>query len=346
MNEQEKTKKLETLPWQALFDLAISKEIDEDQIKGKDKSEIISKLLSEALLSDLEIDDLVNDYIYGDRVTFTLWNFDRQLTEHDYNCIYQLEGAIEPVLRASSFRGLKILSVRDCNDRIEMLYVYSKEYSYIDEEGKSASVWEQHRGCLWVGVASTYLACISKHDRMTGCIIAFITEKIGIPLSQVNPPKKAVERCINQIAISRIVLQGTNGEKTIVSRAEGLTVEQQEEIKRIKDGRFDTSGSYIAKISDDTDATVKYNVKKGSIGLYKHLPSPVLFSWSQKAIDIILEEINNLKGKPAKEIYKELGIEIKWQYLSPSEKEPAGIVKKRAVGKSPKSEKGLRNEFF
>lgn len=33
MNEQEKTKKLEMLPWQALFDLAISKEIDENDIK-------------------------------------------------------------------------------------------------------------------------------------------------------------------------------------------------------------------------------------------------------------------------------------------------------------------------
>lgn len=38
MNEQEKTKKLEMLPWQALFDLAISKEIDENDIKGKEKS--------------------------------------------------------------------------------------------------------------------------------------------------------------------------------------------------------------------------------------------------------------------------------------------------------------------
>lgn len=36
MNEQEKTKKLEMLPWQALFDLAISKEIDENDIKGKE----------------------------------------------------------------------------------------------------------------------------------------------------------------------------------------------------------------------------------------------------------------------------------------------------------------------
>ena len=31
LNGQEKTKKLEMLPWQALFDLAISKEIDESE---------------------------------------------------------------------------------------------------------------------------------------------------------------------------------------------------------------------------------------------------------------------------------------------------------------------------
>lgn len=48
MNEQEKTKKLEMLPWQALFDLAISKEIDENDIKGKEKSTIIFKIIHEA----------------------------------------------------------------------------------------------------------------------------------------------------------------------------------------------------------------------------------------------------------------------------------------------------------
>ena len=52
MNEQEKTKKLEMLPWQALFDLAISKEIDENDIKGKEKSTIIFKIIHEALISD------------------------------------------------------------------------------------------------------------------------------------------------------------------------------------------------------------------------------------------------------------------------------------------------------
>lgn len=315
MNEQEKTKKLEMLPWQALFDLAISKEIDENDIKGKEKSTIIFKIIHEALISDSEIDNLVNDYIYGDRVAFTLWNFENKLTPEQYEKVYQLEGEIEPYLQANSFRGLTILSAKNCTDRIEVLYVYSKEYQFINEAGKSDSVWEQHRGCLWIGVGTAYLACISKHDKMTGCVIEYIVRKIGVPLTQVKPPKTAIERCINQVARSRVVLQGTNGEKTVVSRSEGLTAAQQEEIQRIQSDRFDTSGSYIAAISEDTQATVKYNVKKGSIGIFKHLPAPVLFNWSQSAIEIILEEIENLKGRPAKEIFKELGLDIKWSYL-------------------------------
>lgn len=315
MNEQEKTKKLEMLPWQALFDLAISKEIDENDIKGKEKSTIIFKIIHEALISDSEIDNLVNDYIYGDRVAFTLWNFENKLTPEQYEKVYQLEGETEPYLQANSFRGLTILSAKNCTDRIEVLYVYSKEYQFINEAGKSDSVWEQHRGCLWIGVGTAYLACISKHDKMTGCVIEYIVRKIGVPLTQVKPPKTAIERCINQVARSRVVLQGTNGEKTVVSRSEGLTAAQQEEIQRIQSDRFDTSGSYIAAISEDTQATVKYNVKKGSIGIFKHLPAPVLFNWSQSAIEIILEEIENLKGRPAKEIFKELGLDIKWSYL-------------------------------
>lgn len=315
MTEQEKRKKLDMLPWQALFDLAVSKEIDEVQIKGKDKGIIITKLLSEAMLSDSEIDNLVNEYIYGDRVAFTIWSFDKKPSQQHYDKIFRLEGKSEPYLRANGFRGLTILFAKNCVDRIEMLYVYSKEYSYIDESGKSASVWEQHRGCLWIGIDTAYLACISKHDKMTGCIVDYIIEKTGIPLVQVKPPKSAIERCINRIAMSRLVLQGTNGEKTVVSRSEGFTEAQQEEIRRLQSDRFDTSGSYIAAFAEDTQATVKYNVKKGSIGIFKHLPAPVLFNWSQEAISIILEEIENLKGLPAKEIFKELGLEIKWSYL-------------------------------
>lgn len=157
MTEYEKTKKLESLPWQALFDLACEKKIDEAKIRGKEKSIIISTLLSSAVISDSEIEILVNDYIYGDRVTFTLWNFEKNLSPEHFDIISNLEGAFEPYLQVAGFRGLSVLSTTNYSDRIEILYVYSKEYPYIDEDGKSASVWEQHRGCLWLGVQTKYL---------------------------------------------------------------------------------------------------------------------------------------------------------------------------------------------
>ncbi len=42
------------------------------------------------------------------------------------------------------------------------------------------------------------------------------------------------------------------------------------------------------------------------------MPASVLFEWSENSIKIILEEIEKLKGKPAEEIFKEVGQEIKW----------------------------------
>ena len=45
MTPEEKRKKLETLPWQALFDAAIQKEVEAAKLNGKDKSEIIELLI-------------------------------------------------------------------------------------------------------------------------------------------------------------------------------------------------------------------------------------------------------------------------------------------------------------
>lgn len=201
-----------------------------------------------------------------------------------------------------------------------MLYVYSKEYAYIDENGQNASVWEQHRGCLWIGKTSTYLACISKHEKMTAFITKYIAELLENSVIQIKPPKSAIDKCTNFKAISRIVLQGKDGEKTVVSRVGGITIEQEEEIGRIRVERIDTSGSFISAITDDIDATIKYNVRNGSIGIYKHLPASVLFKWSENAIGIILKEIEKLKGKPAEEIFKEVGQEIKWTGVSEIER--------------------------
>lgn len=319
MQRAEKIKKLQTLPWYALHSIAIKKGIDEKEVDNKDKSKIIDMILSYDILTEDDIEQYVNDYIYGDRVTFTLWTFQTKLQEKDYEIISQLEQYMEEKVTIKGYRKLQIISVKEVEQRIEVLYVYSKEYFYINEDGQNDGIWEQHRGCLWIGKAQTYLACISKHEKMTTYIINLIAEKIGNAITQVKPPKTAINKCTDFKAISRIVLQGKDGEKTVVSRAGGITLEQEEEIKRIKEQRIDTSGSFISEITDNINVTVKYNVRKGSIGIYKHLPASVLFDWSENAINIILNEINELRGKPAEEIYKEVGQEIKWSGVCDSE---------------------------
>lgn len=311
MTLEEKCKKLEALPYQAIYDEALKRGVSKNDIGKKDKTEIIMQMLLNQLLSDEDIEQLVNDYVYGDRVTFTLWTFKKKLENDDYTTILGLEGVEEENL-LEGFHNLKIISVKDISNRIELLYVYGKEYKYVDENGKNDSVWEQHRGCIWIGKDITYLASISKHERMAFFINKYIAEKISNKISQIKPPKSAVDKCIDVAAISRVVLQSSNGEKTVISRTEGFTEEQTQEVRRIQDGRVNTSGSYIANIAEDIKATIRYNVKKGSIGIFRHIPSSILFSWSEEAIRIIFEEIEELRAKPAEEIYREMGMTLEW----------------------------------
>lgn len=140
MTFEEQKKKLGTLPWQALYDLAISKEVDEAEVNGKDKDTIITRLLNTSLVNDEEINRLVDDYIYGNRITFTLWTFNKNLSANDYDSLLQLVDWYEPVLDSDYFRNLHILSVEDGTDRFEILYVYSKEYSFTNEEGHDSMV--------------------------------------------------------------------------------------------------------------------------------------------------------------------------------------------------------------
>ena len=311
MDTVDKFKKLQTLPWYALYDIAVKVGIEEREISGKDKSIIIDKIILKGTLTNDELEQYVNDYIYGDRITFTLWTFQKVLDETNFQTIQLLENT-EKDLIISGYRNLKIISVKDYEERLELLYVYSKEYTYVNEEGKNSGVWEQHRGCLWIGKKATYLACISKHEKMTKFIVKYLGKILDNLIVQIKPPKSAVDKCTNFKEISRIVLQGKGGEKTVVSRSGGITLEQKEEIERIRAERIDTSGSFISQITENMEATIKYNVTKGSIGIYKHLPATVLFEWSEHAIEIILEEIEKLKGKPAEEIFREVGQEIKW----------------------------------
>lgn len=311
MNPEEKIRKLETMPWQALFDLAVKYQVEEEELKGKEKDEVIRRLLLTDI-SEEEINKVVDNYIYGNRVTFTLWGFSENLNKEDLDTLKNLEGKCVGWIEVKGFRNLQYISVKECQDRLEILYSYSKEYTYTNENGHADSIWEMHQSCFWVGTEKNYLASISKHEKMMLCVIQLLSEKLGKRISQINMPKKAIERCVNSQEMSRIVLQGTRGEKTTISNSSGFTDEQKQEMEMIRGERFDTSGSYIAEITDGTNATVKYNFNKANIGIYKQLPSEILFEWSKKAIEIILEEIENLKGKPATEIFQEMGVEIKW----------------------------------
>ena len=203
MTEADKRKSLSTLPWHALVDLAGNKGIAKEQFNGKEKSVVVSKIVEEISLSDEEIETLVNDYIYGDRITFTLWTFEQPLATEHFDAVKGLEGINETELEVNGFRNLSFLSIKECTDRLEILYVYSKEYCYVDEDGRSASIWEQHRGCLWLGTDASYLACISKHEKMMLFIVNYIAQKTKVSLIQMKPPKTAIDRCI---CISKTVL--------------------------------------------------------------------------------------------------------------------------------------------
>lgn len=316
MNIEEKKRKLENLPYQAIFDEAIKRGIAKEDINKKSKVDIIMQMLLNKLLDDAAVAQLINDYIYGDRVTFTLWTFKAKLKDEDYTALIDLEGNEEKDL-LEGFHNLKIISVKEISNRIELTYVYAKEYKYIDENGNNDSVWEQHRGCVWIGRDVTYLASISKHERMTLFMNGYIGKIISNKISQIKPPKAALDNCIDIEAISRCVWQSSNGEKTVISRIGGFTEEQSQEVQRIKTGRINTSGSYIANIAEDIKATIRYNVKKGTIGIYRHIPASILFAWSEEAIKIIFEEIEALKARPVEEIYREMGLVLEWNGQSP-----------------------------
>ena len=122
MNFEESAKKLYTLPWQALYDLAVEKQIDGEEIKHKEKTEIIRRVL----LSDIteaEIEAVIDDYTYGNRVTFTLWGFSKTLSVEDISALKALEQTEEDYIDVEGFRNLKYVSLKTCSDRLEMIYM-------------------------------------------------------------------------------------------------------------------------------------------------------------------------------------------------------------------------------
>lgn len=329
--------KMNTLPWQALFEYSKQKGIKEEELKNKDKSQIINELKSKNIIDIKEIDKLINDYIYGNRVTFSIWRFDEDITNADIEVIKTLEGK-EIKCEIGEFRNVKIQKVTEYDNRLELVYVYSKIYNYINELGKADQVWEQHKGCSWIGIDKSYIAYIVKHEKMTRVFTDALVKEIHKNLSVIKPPLSALDRIFNDSVMSKIVLQGIEGEKTAISRSEGFTEEQKEEVNRVKENRFNTSGSYITPIYNDITATVRYNVKKGNISILKHLSSKELFTWTEGAINIIFEEIDNLKGKDAKVIFKELGQDLKWLLLSIAEQEKMNWILTQVIANIDKEQ--------
>ena len=93
MNYDETAKKLNTLPWQVLYALAVEKQIDKEEIKRKEKSEIILRLLI-STITEAENEALIDDYTYGNRVTFTLWRFLKTLSVEDISVLKALSTSI------------------------------------------------------------------------------------------------------------------------------------------------------------------------------------------------------------------------------------------------------------
>ena len=66
---------INTLPWQALYEYALQKGITDNEVKNKDKAQLINLLRDRDLIITKEINQLIEEYIYGDRVTFSVWRF-------------------------------------------------------------------------------------------------------------------------------------------------------------------------------------------------------------------------------------------------------------------------------
>lgn len=312
--------KMNTLPWQALFEYSLKKGLKEDELKNKDKSQLVKELDNRNLILESEIDNLIEEYIYGNRVTFSLWRFEEEISDKDIEIIKTLEGK-DIKQDNAAFKKITIRKVTQYEDRIEIIYIYHKRYHFINEHGKSDAIWEQHQGCSWIGFEKGYLAYIVKHEKMTSVFSDYLTAALKKDVTMVKPTYGALSRIFYNSVMSKIVLQGTDGEKTAISRTQGLTDEQEKERDRLKKDRFNMSGSFVTPIDDNTSATVRYNIKKGNISILKHLSSKEVFAWTKGAINIIFDEIDNLKGKDVEEIFKELGYTLKWSLLSKVEEE-------------------------
>jgi len=302
--------RIEGLPWQALHDEAIHSGIPDAEIKEASKEQILNKLIESGFTNE-RLKDLINKYAYGKVVSIILWHMEGEYTEEDLQEIKQLLDD-EYQLENKNFRNLKFTSVTVQSNRIELIYTYSKRHNYIDEAGIEKIVWEQHIGCVWIGTNQQYIAVLGKDEKVWTKVANLVATKVHRKHTPIRPPKTAIDRCFLDATPSRVTLVSPGGERTTISRTEGFTPEQQDETNRISENRRKVSGSYKTAIGDNKNVTARYNSTKGNITILKFLPVEVLFDWTQTAVSIILEEITNLRGKAANEIFSAFGKEIVW----------------------------------
>lgn|GEM_PF-795017 len=307
--------RLETLPWQALRDAAINNDVPNEKVDDKTKEELIQVLMQRGI-SEAHVKKMMDRYAYGKTVTFTLWHLDGISPEDMFDRLEALKSR-ELELRAGNFRKLKICTVDDRIDRAEIIYKYSKKHMYLDEDGSDRVVWEQHIGCVWIGKDKPYIAVIGKDEKVWSRIADIISSELSRINTPIRPPQKAIDRCFATAIKSKVTLVGQDGDRVTIARAEGFTSEQEEDAARYGETRKRVSGGFKTNIGEHQNVSARFNATRGNITIQKYLPAEDLFAWTEEAITIILEEIGNLKGLPAKDVFAAVGKEITWPGIIP-----------------------------
>jgi hypothetical protein len=307
--------RLETLPWQALRDAAIDSEVPNEEADDKTKEELIQVLIQRGISED-RVKKMMDRYAYGKTVTFTLWHLDGISDENMFNQLEELKSK-ELEIRSGNFRKLKICTVDDRIDRAEVVYKYSKKHMYLDENGLEQVVWEQHMGCVWIGKHKPYIAVIGKDEKVWSRVADIISSALSRKNTPIRPPQKAIDRCFATAIKSKVTLVGQDGDRVTIARAEGFTSEQEQDAARYSETRKRVSGGFKTNIGEHQNVSARFNATRGNITIQKYLPAEDLFAWTQDAITIILEEIGNLKGLPAQDVFAAVGKEITWPGIIP-----------------------------
>lgn len=169
--------RLEALPWQALCDVVLEHDMPSDEAENKIKDELIGDLIQRGISIE-QVKVLMDRYVYGKTVTFSLWHLGGNVQTDMLQRLETLR-AQEIELRTPSFRKLKVCDISDRGNRAEVIYKYSKKHMYLDEAGMEQLVWEQHIGCVWIGKDQPYLAVIGKDEKVWSRVANIISSALS-----------------------------------------------------------------------------------------------------------------------------------------------------------------------